>query len=182
MLDGKPWVNALFEDREGTVWIGTRRESLYRARDSALRMRSLRDGLADPLVWSVIADGDGVLVGTNTSFHRLGADGRFSAVTARGALPQATVNTFARDADGGLWIGTRSGVTRLAQGAYAIPPELKPLTGKQVTAVVQVGPDDRWNRDARRSLPASRRHADHRDPGRRHRRDQGAPSAASRSR
>lgn len=144
VLDGKPWVNALFEDRDGDLWIGTRRESLYRVSDTALRMRSLRDGLADPLVWSVIADGDGVLVGTNTSFHRLSAEGRFSAVTARGALPQATVNTFARDADDGLWVGTRGGVTRFARGAYTMPPELASLAGKQVTAIVQVGPDDRW--------------------------------------
>lgn len=143
VLDGKPWVNALFEDRDGDLWIGTRRESLYRARDGALRMRSTRDGLDDPLVWSVLADGDGVLVGTNTGLQRLGADGRFSAVVARGALPQTTVNELWRAPDGALWIGTRGGLTRLAGGAYAVPPELAPLAGKQVTAILGVGADDR---------------------------------------
>ena len=144
LLDGKPWVNALYEDRGGELWIGTRRESLYRARDGALRIRSTQDGLDNPLVWSVHADGDGVLVGTNTGFHRLGADGRFSAIAARGALPQSTVNELEREPDGTVWIGTRGGVARLAKGVLATPAELAPLGGKQITAIVGVGADDRW--------------------------------------
>ncbi len=144
VLDGKPWVNALFEDRDGSLWVGTRRESLYRARDGALRVRSKRDGLADPLVWSVLPDGDGVLVGTNSSFHRLGADGKFSPPAARGALPQPTVNELARDPDGALWIGTRGGLTRLADGVLATPPALSVLGGKQITAVIDAGAGERW--------------------------------------
>jgi len=144
VLDGKPWVNALFEDRDGSLWIGTRRESLYRARDGALRVRSKRDGLADPLVWSVLADGDGVLVGTNSSFHRLDAEGRFAPPAARGALPQPTVNELARDPDGTLWVGTRGGLARLADGVLTTPPELARLGGKQITAVIDAGGGERW--------------------------------------
>jgi diguanylate cyclase (GGDEF)-like protein len=138
-FDSRPWVNALFEDRDGDLWIGTRRESLYRARNSALRTLSTRDGLADALVWSVLDDRGGLLVGTNTDLVRLGADGRYAPAYAKGKLPQSTVYTLARDSDGSVWIGTRAGLAHLVDGTLSSPPVLAPLANKQVTAVLRDG-------------------------------------------
>lgn len=138
-FDSRPWINALFEDREGDLWIGTRRESLYRARNSALRSLSTRDGLDDALVWSVLDDGDGLLVGNNTGLMRLGADGRFRRAYTRGALPQPTVYTLARDSDGSAWVGTRAGLAHLVDGVLSSPRELAPLANKQITAVLRDG-------------------------------------------
>ena len=135
----RPWVNALFEDREGDLWMGTRRESLYRARNSALRSLSARDGLEDALVWSVLDDGDGLLVGSNTDLERVGPDGRFRRAYARGALPQATVYTLTRDSDRSVWVGTRSGAAHLVDGVLSTPAALAPLANKQITAVLRDG-------------------------------------------
>jgi len=136
VLDGRPWVNALFEDRDGDLWIGTRRESLYRARDAAVRTRSVRDGLDDSLVWSVLADGDGMLVGSNTSLMRLGADGRYAPALREGSLPNPSVYSLARARDGAVWVGTRGGLARLVDGRVAVPPALAPLLGRPITAVL----------------------------------------------
>ena len=100
---------------------------------------STRDGLGDALVWSVLDDGDGLLVGTNVDLMRLGADGRFRRAYSRGALPQATVYSLARDSDGSVWVGTRAGLTQLVDGVLSTPRVLAPLADKQVTAVLRDG-------------------------------------------
>jgi diguanylate cyclase (GGDEF)-like protein len=143
-LAGRPWVLAIFEDDEGDLWFGTRRESLYRVRNSPTVVRGERDGLTDPFVWSLLPEGDGLLVGTNSNLMRLGADQRFRELVPGARLPNPSVYDLARDPDGTLWLGTRAGVALWRDGRLTRLPALAALDDKQITAMRRVGPGDWW--------------------------------------
>jgi len=144
-LFAHPWIDAMFEDREGGVWLGSRYESLVRLRDSAIARIGDREGLADPFVWSVLRAHDGrLLIGTNDGLIAVDADGVPHALVAGKDLPQAQVYSLAQDGDGTLWIGTRGGLALWREGALVVVPALLPLSGLQINAVQQVGADDHW--------------------------------------
>jgi len=144
-LFAHPWIDAMFEDSEGGVWLGSRYESLVRLRDSAIARIGEREGLTDPFVWSVLRANDGrLLIGTNDGLLAVGTDGAPHALVAGKDLPQAQVYSLAQDPDGTLWIGTRGGLAVWRNGALAVPPALAPLNGLQINAVQRVDDDDHW--------------------------------------
>jgi ligand-binding sensor domain-containing protein/signal transduction histidine kinase len=52
-------IEALYEDRDGTLWIGTRRDGLYRYASGRLVQYTTRDGLFDNLVGTILEDDAG---------------------------------------------------------------------------------------------------------------------------
>lgn len=63
-----PEAYALYEDREGHVWVGTAVTGLSRLRRSPLRIHAT--GLEDPAVWAVHHGQQGLWLGTRTSVCR----------------------------------------------------------------------------------------------------------------
>ena len=58
------FVQSLFEDREGNIWVATS-DGLDRFRDFAVPTISVKQGLSNAAVWSVLAARDGsVWLGT----------------------------------------------------------------------------------------------------------------------
>jgi ligand-binding sensor domain-containing protein len=143
---------------DGTVWVGTggamwggRREpggrfdeglrgapGLYRFEGNAWRVYDERDGLPDPWVWSLVADGPAVWVGTGNGVARVRADG----VTRYGVdqgLPAAPVLAIALGRGGAVLAGTPSGLYRLRDGQF-----VRELAGRAVVAVVEDGSGRTW--------------------------------------
>ena len=52
-------VEAIHEDRDGYVWIGTRRDGLFLYKDGRLTQYTTRTGLHDNLVGTLLEDGSG---------------------------------------------------------------------------------------------------------------------------
>lgn len=111
-------VSALYEDREGSVWIGTFDRGLHRLRRGAFASYPGVGGLGGSPPGVVCEDAHGVVwVGSERGLTAL-RDGR--PVRSYGASDGVgAVGALANGPDGSLWLGTPLGVTRLRDGRFS---------------------------------------------------------------
>jgi ligand-binding sensor domain-containing protein/signal transduction histidine kinase len=114
-------VNALLEDRTGTIWCGTG-NGLYRLEqtDGKWTLRFVEIGLPrevekDMRVRALVEDHQGALwVGAGSGLYRRWPDGRTERYTTGNGLPGNEVQTLLMDADRQLWVGTHEGLLEIA--------------------------------------------------------------------
>lgn len=120
-------VNALLEDREGNVWIGTD-VGLNQYRGERFQLFDKQDGLINDIVWATCVDREGnVWLGTNEGLAKLvfytvpGTGERKFTVrnfTTEDGLGSNVILSLYEDDGGTLWAGTGfGGVSRLSPGA-----------------------------------------------------------------
>jgi len=114
-------VNALWQDRAGTLWAGAD-GGLFRlegpAESSAFQpvgLGPLPNG-SDPIaIWTIAGDETGSLwLATSYGLYRRQAEGRVKRYTRQDGLPDDVVRALLRDKAGTLWAGTGKGLCRLA--------------------------------------------------------------------
>ena len=111
-------VTSLFEDREGSIWVGTRSGELHRFRNNVFTTFTRRDGLSSDYIYSVYEDDDGILwVGTPEGLNRI-CDGEVKVLTTKDGLPHDHVNAIWGGADRTLWLGTSGGVSAFQNGHF----------------------------------------------------------------
>lgn len=137
-----------FEDREGSLWIGSQLDGLTRLWNGWTERFTVAEGLADRIVWSVAPDPDGqrLWVGGNDGVSVL-QNRRFRTAVPAADLPHPHgYNLLAEPAR--LWIGTRGGLRVLdhaTPGARARAlPELAPIGGAQINALVRAADGTLW--------------------------------------
>ncbi|MBV9928039.1 MAG: hypothetical protein JOZ96_23675 [Acidobacteria bacterium] len=107
-------VYALFEDREGNIWVATT-GGLDRFRDFAVATFNVSQGLSGALVTSVLADRDGsVWFGTSKGLNRWN-NGRITSFGAGGDKPDGKQNglvphSLFQDRRGRIWVSTQRGL------------------------------------------------------------------------
>ena len=112
-------IFCMFDDGQGTMWAGATK-GLVRIRGSEVKVFARKDGLSDPTVTAIVADGSGGLwLGTDGGGLNHYGDGRFAAYTVRDGLADNIVNALYRDASGTLWVGTSGGLSRFKDGRFA---------------------------------------------------------------
>jgi signal transduction histidine kinase/ligand-binding sensor domain-containing protein len=99
------YIVALFEDLEGTLWIGTNFGGLNQLRDGLFLPHTHREGLADSAVVTVTQDRSGaILAGTEQGGLNRFADGRWTHVVG-GPASLSQIAALLPDDDGSVWIG-----------------------------------------------------------------------------
>lgn len=101
-------------DRENHVWIGTNGDGLFRVGPEETQPLSIDEGLVNPFVWQVLCEESGaVWAYTNRGLDRYdgGVFEHFDLADGLPSLEGAATASF-EDAEGNLWFGTASGVSR----------------------------------------------------------------------
>ena len=112
-------IRALYEDREGSLWVGTFGGGLYSVKAGVFTAYGEREGLDDRFICAVVQDLEGwIWVGTEGGLYR-GKNGRFVRYTADDGLPSNYVLSLTVGESGRVWIGTTRGLVRFEQGQFA---------------------------------------------------------------
>ncbi|MFI4921653.1 MAG: two-component regulator propeller domain-containing protein, partial [Gammaproteobacteria bacterium] len=121
-------VESMFEDREHSLWLGTRANGVTRLWNGYTTRYTTTEGLGETLTWCVTpAHSGGTWVGTANGVYLL-LGGRYKLVVPAAELPGPNAYTLMDDGQR-LWIGTQSGIAQYQDGRLLHPPEFAPLAG-----------------------------------------------------
>ena len=136
-------LQALAEDGNGTLWIGTVSNGLLALANGKVQAFTSGTGLANDSVTALLPQGDGTLwVGTIGGLSRREPSGRWTSLTTRDGLPGNYVTALFAGGKGDLWAATRGGLARIRNGRVA---SLTAAQGLFDDALMTAQPgDDGW--------------------------------------
>ncbi len=131
-------LRALFEDPEGSLWIGTYGSGMARLREGKFTPYGDSEGLRGDLTWSIVPSRDGgIWVGSDAGVSQL-RDGRFVNVTEPHGLGDVRVRSVLEDRDGALWFGSDGrGLFRLQDDRLTRFARATGLSGDSIKALVE---------------------------------------------
>ncbi|HRO98946.1 MAG TPA: two-component regulator propeller domain-containing protein [Flavobacteriales bacterium] len=140
-------VSALCEGPDGSWWVGTIGEGVYRIHpDGTTETYDEERGLLLNSVRCLLADARGrVWVGTKLGLNLMEPDGRSRVFTVHQGLPNDNINCAFEDREGGIWFGTDGGGALRSAGDRFVTFTVKEgLCSDLVMTVVRDSLDDLW--------------------------------------
>jgi signal transduction histidine kinase/ligand-binding sensor domain-containing protein len=141
-----PRSPALYEDREGSLWIGTEGRGLYRARKQVITVISREQGLRDRNIYPICQGRDGAIwVGAWPGSVSRFKEGTITNYTKQGGLSGEQITALYEDHAGRLWVGAygeENGLRVLQHCRFVIPHGLEHLG--LVSAILQDREDAFW--------------------------------------
>ena len=111
--NGVKEVCSILEDRNSTIWLGTKREGLVALRDGKYSRFTKLNGLSDDQIWNIYEDASGALwIGTGNGLTRY-RDGKFFAFTVTHGLREEPINCVLEDDYGYIWLSGLKGIYRI---------------------------------------------------------------------
>lgn len=149
-------VEALFEDREGNLWVGTE-NGLDRLRNPEIPRLSSLEGLSGDLITSVYSARNGeTWIGTMGSGLNRVSGGAITHYLTGAGLPSTTVISMYEDAAGRLLVGTSGGLCYRSDDRFV---NLLTIDGARADRVFDIAGDTHgtvWLADQRKGLLALR--------------------------
>jgi signal transduction histidine kinase/ligand-binding sensor domain-containing protein len=118
-------VYAFFEDREGSIWVGTS-DGLDQFRELSVTPLSVKQGLSGATATSVLAARDGsIWIGTADGLNRWG-HGRTTIYRRQGnpGLPDDNIHSLFEDERGRIWVSSFSGLAAFERGKFTAEPSV----------------------------------------------------------
>jgi diguanylate cyclase (GGDEF)-like protein len=112
-------VSTLVEDGKGRLWVGTDGGGLSRYEGDRFVRELSRDALGGS-IRALVADENGLWIGTDEGLAHLADDGTLSSFTPENGLSRRSVRSLLRDREGVLWVGTDLGLNRLKDGRFTV--------------------------------------------------------------
>ena len=132
-------ILALFEDREGSLWVGTA-SGLDRFRDTKITTLTTKEGLPSNATKSAVQARDGsVYVSCDGGGLARIKNGLVSAMTNIGGMNGFSGSALFESKDGAIWAGTVGGLTRLKDGQATVYKSDPRLSRAFISAI---GEDD----------------------------------------
>lgn len=111
-------IKILLTEKDGTLWVGTRGNGLFRRKDGVWTRFGRESGLLSEIIRTVYLDPrDRLWIGTDGGGLSYLSDGRFISVTTQNGLPNDSISQILLDHGGRLWLGTHRGMAILSSEA-----------------------------------------------------------------
>ena len=137
----------LWPARDGSLWIGTADNGLFRWHEGRMSHIGLREGLSDADITALFEDRDGVMwIGTQWGGVHTYADGRLSRPYGPAdGVATGIVASFAQDRTGRIWIGSNAnGLSVYEDDRFRmLTPEESPPT-RSISALFVDSRGDLW--------------------------------------
>jgi signal transduction histidine kinase/ligand-binding sensor domain-containing protein len=143
-----PFMYRMLEDREGTLWIGTAKEGLYRADPQAIAMYQHPNGSQWNVVEPVLQDRTGsVWFGSRLGLFRLNK-GKYENFYHAGEPSKRMawdniVSAIYEDQDGTIWTGTWNGLSKLEVSRLVAEPSSAAIQGR-INAILRDRAGNLW--------------------------------------
>jgi signal transduction histidine kinase/ligand-binding sensor domain-containing protein len=143
-----PFMYRMLEDREGTLWIGTAKEGLYRADPQAIAMYQHPNGSQWNVVEPVLQDRNGsIWFGSRLGLFRLN-NGKYENFYHAGKASKRMawdniVSAIYEDRDGAIWTGTWNGLSK-REGSHIISEPSSAAIQGRINAILRDRGGDLW--------------------------------------
>ena len=137
-------ITAITQTNDGTAWLGSKDEGLFRYEGSMTTQLSIKDGLLSNVILALAAAQDGSLwIGTPDGLNHL--QGRkLTSYTSADGLPDDFIRSIFSDRDGSLWVGTRRGLAHWKDGRFAVLSREDGFKSDLIGAMLRSSSNDLW--------------------------------------
>ncbi len=130
-------TTCFLHDRQGSLWIGTSNDGLYRLRGGQAEHYRSADGLSGNTVNQIFEDREGVIwVATSRGIDNF-RDLRVITLSTAEGLTSDIISGLAVAKDGSVWLGNANGLDIVQSGRIRSIGQAQGLPGKQVTSLLE---------------------------------------------
>ena len=137
-------VGALFLDRNGDLWVGTRSKGIYRIHDRQIDHFDSSDGLSGNSVNGFMQDREGdIWVATSSGIDSF-RDLPVATFSTRQGLSSDQAHSILATRDGTVWVGTIGSLDSIRAGRVSSIRAHRGLPGQEVTAMLEDDKGQLW--------------------------------------